>query len=356
MKKLTFKPILILAAALLSITACKKDKSSGPVTPVVNDGAELAKVLRSNAPSFESFTINTATGGVATTAKGTKFRFPAHVFVKGDGSPVTGSVTVNIKEIQDVSAMILADRPTITDDGKMLISYGEFFVGAEQGGEKLKLDKDSAVVVQVRQRAAGVKEVPMWSGDSAITSTLMGYDYQNNAVTITKTTYVNKGIEWEQQPGYAFFNGTDGTLDFRLDDLFHWVNCDGLASLPGTKTTVMGYFTNHYNPTTGSNYGGEEPTMLYFKPRGLNSVIKFYNTILAAPSGYEGLHSYQTSVPEGLEGSFLAMSAVDGKFYAELKDVTIGNAGSASYTSVSFNLQEVSASQLLDLIDQMKTK
>lgn len=348
-----------MAMAALSFSACKKDSSSGPIKPMVNDGAELARVLRSAAPGFETFTVNATTGGVITTAKGTRFKIPAHVFVKKGGSPVSGTVIVSVKEILDVSAMILADKPTVTAGGELLISYGEFFVQAEQGEDKLELARDSAVIVQIPQRpaAGGMKEVPMWDGDTAISYTINGYDHQNNPVTSTKTVYTSPGVSWIQQPGsFAFFNSVDGSLDFKLSDLMQWVNCDALFSIPGTKTTVMGYFSNHFNESTGSNYSGEDPTMLYFKPRGVNSIVKFYNQIMSAPAGYQGFHSYQTSVPAGLEGTFLAISAVDGKFYAQQKDVTIGDPGAASYTSVSFELQEVSASQLLNLIDQMKTK
>lgn len=357
MKLPNSKTLFFIAASAALFSACKKD-SVDLTKPPVDNAAELAKVLKSKAPTFQKFSVNAASGGTFTTAFGTKFRFPPNVFRNPDGSVTTGSVDLGIKEIQDASGMILADRPTATSDGKMLESFGEFFIVAQQGANKLKLGVDSPVVVQIPRRPpAGLKEIPMWSGDSTITSTASGYDYMNVAKTITTTYNVSKGLDWNQKTSsFSFFNSVDNTMDFRLDSLFKWVNCDALYSIPGTKTTVMGYFGDKFNNTTGSNYSGEEPSMLYFKPKGVNSVIKLYNVILTPPAAYQGFHSYQAMIPAGLEATFLAISAKDGKFYAEEKTMVIPEPGAATYVPVTFNLQEVTAAQLLSLIDDMKSK
>jgi len=84
---------------------------------------------------------------------------------------------------------------------------------------------------------------------------------------------------------------------------------NGLANLPGTKTTVMGYFTTHFNPETATNYGGEQPTMLFFKPAGQKTLAKFYNVIMNAPAGFERTAQLPASIVIGQQGTFLAMSA-----------------------------------------------
>ncbi|MFT3826930.1 MAG: hypothetical protein QM731_23605 [Chitinophagaceae bacterium] len=360
MKKLSATTIILTIAAAISITACKKNNDV-TVPQSTNDGKLMANFLKENGPQFQKFTVDATAGGTIVTTKGTKFIIAANAFVTASGAPVTGAVTVSVKEIKDASDMILGDKPTTTSDGKILISYGEFFVKAEQNNQNLQIKRDGAagnnggVQVQVPAKPNN-QEVPMWRGDSTITTTQSGYDHHNNPVTITNTISVSAGVLWNQIGGnYAIFNGTNGTLNFQLDSLLHWVNCDALYSLPGTKTTVMGYFADHFNTSTGTNYSGEQPSMLFFKPRNQNTLIKFYNVIMSAPVGYQGLHSYQTSIPVGLEGTFLAMSSVDGKFYAEMKDVTIGTP-SGTYTSVTFNPQEVSETTLLNLINQMNSK
>ena len=359
MKKQFSTPIVLLVAAAISIVSCKKNNDAQAPQNNNSDGQLLAAFLQKNAPSFQSFTVDAAAGGTVTTTKGTKFIIPANIFVTAGGAPVTGAVSFSVKEIKDVSDMILGDKPTLTSDGRLLVSYGEFFTKAVQGSQELKIKKDSAIKVQVQAKPNGAgQDIPIWSGDSTITTTLNGYNYQNVPTSVTIQTAVNKGVVWNQiASSYAFFNSGNGSLDFKLDSLMKWVNCDGLANLPGTKTTVMGYFATNFNPQTSANYGGEQPTMLFFKPTGQKTLVKFYNVIMNAPAGYEGLHSYQTSIPIGVQGTFLAMSAKDGKFYAEMKDVTIGTpAGSNNYTSVTFNPQELTESAMLALVTQMNAK
>jgi hypothetical protein len=369
MKTISLKTIACLAAAALAISSCKKNNSQEVAPDKGLDGKMLSELLDKHAPKFEHFSINAATGGVVTTSKGTKFTIPANVFITAGGSPVTGAVDISIKEMREVSDMILSDKPTVTADGKLLVSYGEFFVKAVQNNQDLSLrpksDTGTGIRVQVpakpRDNAGGpngMKEVPMWSGDTTVTFTQNGFNYINQPVTITTQQTVSKGVLWNQiQSSYALFNSSNGTMDFRLDSLIRWVNCDGLAAMPNPKTTVMAYFTNYFNAETSASYGGEQPSMLFFKPKNYNTLVKFYNVIMAPPAGKEGFHSYQTSIPVGLEGTFLAISAIGGQFYAEQKTTTIGTpVAGDNYTSVSFNLQPVDAAGLLALITSMNAK
>lgn len=368
MKAITLTSITCLVAAALAISSCKKNNSQEVPGPEKGQDAKmLAEFLDSHAKPFEHFSINAAAGGVITTSQGTKFNIPPNVFITAGGAPVTGAVDISIKEIRDVSSMILSDKATVTADGKMLVSFGEFFVKAVQNNQDLGLrpknDTGKGIMVQVPARPAdnvmnGVKEVPMWTGDTTVSVTQHGFNYINQPVTITTQQTITRGVLWNQiQSSYALFNTSSGTMNFRLDSLIRWVNCDGLAAMPNPKTTVMAYFTNHFNNETASSYGGEQPSMLFFKPKNYNTLVKFYNVIMTPPAGKEGFHSYQTSIPVGLEGTFLAISAVNGQFYAEQKTVTISTpAGSDNYSTVSFDLQAVDAATLLSLINSMNSK
>ncbi|MBO9728099.1 MAG: hypothetical protein J7623_05620 [Chitinophaga sp.] len=367
MKPISLKTITCLAAATMMFSSCRKNDSHEVAPDKGLDGKMLAELFSKNAPKFEHFTIDGAAGGTITTSKGTKYNIPANAFMTANGGLVYGPVDISIKEMTNVSEMILADKPTMTSNGQLLVSFGEFFVKAAQNNQDLSLrpknDTGKGIRVQVPAKprdnvANGVKEVPMWSGDTTVTFTQHGFNYINQPVTITSQQRVQQGVLWNQvQSSYAIFNSTNGTMNFRLDSLIRWINCDGLANMPNPKTTVMAYFTNNFNPVTSSSYGGEQPSMLFFKPKNFNTIVKFYNVILNAPAGKEGFHSYQTSIPVGLEGTFLAISAVGGQLYAEQKTTTIGTpAAGDNYTTVSFNLQPVSATDLLTLITSMNAK
>ncbi|NSL85372.1 hypothetical protein [Chitinophaga solisilvae] len=363
--------VFCVAVLACSMSACTKQLKQDPVTdaqrlnangaaaaaaPAVDpDGAALRKLLNAYGPSFEIYRVSGEQGGKIVSKRGTIYSISPNSFVTKSGAPVTGPVTVAIKEIRDASNMIFADRPTRTNNGQALESFGEFFVRAnDAGGQPLNLRKDSAIAVQVPVKPGNFDRVPMWGGDSTITRTLSGFNHLNQPTTVTQDVAVVKGIDWTPNGQFALFNGT--TLNFRLDSLIKWFNCDRLTG-NNPRTTVLGYFTNFYNPNTNTSYMGEEPSMLFFKARNVNSIVKFYNVILNPAPGFQGFLSYQTSVPVNQQGTFLAITSLNGNFYAEQKDVVISAPPAGqNYTSVSFNLVQVSATDLVNLINSMNTK
>lgn len=352
MKQLFFSAAAI--AVSIGFTACRKEKTY--TVPHVLE-AKMKTFFDANAPKYEAFTIDASLGGNLTTSKGTKINFPANAFKKSNGQIVSGHVTVEVKDIFSASDMLLGNRPTAAG-ADMLVSFGEMTVKASQGADALQLNAPAKVVVPAPKPANGqiLREIPMWSGDSAVTYTLNGYNHENTSVTLTQTGYLPRGINWTQNGNFAVNNGT-GTAAFNLDSLGVWRNCDALMSDPRPKTTVLGYFSNQWNGATSSNYMGGEPSMLFFKAKQQNTLIKLYNTIMNAPAGKEGLLSYQNSFPIGLEGTFLAITFKDGKIYAEMQDTTIGAPASGkTYFPVTFTLTEVTESQLLLLIQQLNTK
>ena len=356
MKQLLLSALAI--AVTITFTACKKEEKKTFVLPHILE-AKMVSFFNANAPRYESFTIDASTGGTLTTTKGTKINFPAGIFKKANGQIVSGNVTVEVKDILSASDMLLGNRPTEAN-GQMLVSYGEMTVKASQNGEALQLKNDSArVQVPLAPKPANgqqIREVPMWSGDSLVAYTINGHDHENTSVTLTQTGYVPRGINWNQNGNIAT-NNNNGTTSFALDSLGVWRNCDALMGDPRPKTTVLGYFSNYWNPATSSSYMGAEPSMLFFKVKQQNSMVKLYNKIINAPVGKEGLLSYQSSFPIGLEGTFLAISIKDGKFYAQMQDVTIGAPASGkTYFPVTFALSEVTESGLLALIQQLNTK
>lgn len=95
MKQSIFSTLAIAAA--ISFNACKKDKGT-IVQPHVFE-QKVKTFFDANAPKYEAFTIDATTGGVLLTSKGTKINFPANAFKKSNGQLVTGSVTVQVKDI-----------------------------------------------------------------------------------------------------------------------------------------------------------------------------------------------------------------------------------------------------------------
>jgi len=181
MKKL--HPLTLIIGAALTVVACKKSDTPAPQQNNA-DGEAMAAFMKNNGPAFETFTVSADAGAVITSSKGTSYTIPAGAFQTKAGADVTGNVTVSIKEISTPADMIFNNKPTLTRDGRLLASYGEFFIKAAQNNQDLQLKKDSGIKVAVKAKPNG-QEIPMWSGDSTITTSISGYDYLNVQVTLS---------------------------------------------------------------------------------------------------------------------------------------------------------------------------
>ena len=55
-----------------------------------------------------------------------------------------------------------------------------------------------------------------------------------------------------------------------------------------------------------------------------------------------------------MQAKFIAFSIIDGKYYAETKEITIANDAGKSFMGITFNPVEVSEAQLLNMIQDLK--
>lgn len=364
--KQNIKALVWGAFMTLSFIACKKNDHP-PVPNPVNDLEKMQAFFDKHRPYAEKFTVDATNGGTIILKSGTRITFAPGAFIrKNGGTPVTGAINVTAKDILKASDMILDDKPTVAGKGAMLESFGELIVNADQNGDTLALNpavqRPANVVVPIglvgeegAAEGAFREGIAMWTGDTTVTFTTGGHNHENEYVTITQTVAAKKGMEWLNAPGFGFATASQTT--FPLIETGTWVNCDALYNDPRPKTTVLGYFGDKFNTQTGGNYSGSDPSLLFFKTRETNTVVKLYNVIFNPIPGKEGLLSYQNSIPVGQEGTFIAISTKGGKFYAEVKDITIpAPAAGKNYTGIDFNLTEVSEAQLIHLINQMNTK
>jgi hypothetical protein len=126
--------LLCLGASLL--LGCRKED----VVVWVPDGATtLAQLRLRNGPSQQTFAFDLNQPQTLTTAGAATIRFPANGFTLPNGQLATGRAEFRVVEIYSVPDMILADMPTTTDRGELLISAGEFRLQAWQGSTRLRL-------------------------------------------------------------------------------------------------------------------------------------------------------------------------------------------------------------------------
>jgi hypothetical protein len=362
MKSLSVRALALVTT--IAVVSCNKQSNVEKLNPAGNvaaaaaevnpDAKRLAELFKSAGPKTQFYTVPPKERTSITSQNGTKYNIPAGAFRRKDGTPPTGPVSLAIREVLSPKDFVLSNRPT-ANAGQYLLSYGEFFVRATEAGADLLLVAPIAVQAPLRAQVRPQDKVPMWDGDTTVYFTVNGYNQLNQPTSVLQPASQDPGVNWSQAPDYALFNSVTGTLDFQLSQLVQWRNCDVFSGTTGPKTTVLGYF-NVYNDDT-PNSSPEQPSMLFFKPKTINSVVKFFNIILNAPAGFKGFLSYQAVIPVGQQGTFLAITSLNGQFYAELQDVTIAPpATGTNYTPVSFNLQPVTGAQLIALIADLNNR
>ena len=351
--------ILIVVVLLLSsvIISCLSNENVKKT-----DIDILNEFTSKNGAQFEKFTIDASLGDTLITSKGTTLIIKPNIFTTKDGAAIIGNVDIFFKEILNASDMLLDNKPTITENGEILLSFGEFKMLAVQNNIPLILNP--RIVNRINGFLAiklpvgfNLGEIPMWNsatGDTIYEIKRNGLDYNAIEVTVSDSYLVNKGITWKQNMLFGNSNVSQDTAHFLIDALGEWRNCDVLYQNSGTKTTVLCYFSSRFNKNAGTNYMGLEASSVFFKPKGVNSLIKPYNNILNPIAGKDGFYSYINSVPIGLQAKFIAFSIIDGKYYAETKEITIANDAGKSFMGITFNPVEVSEAQLLNMIQDLK--
>src|SRR5687768_10951684 len=99
--KTKLSTLVFVAATILSLSACKKNKDI-PAFAKADDFWASHKI------ETQTFTGNATTGFSITGAKGTKITFPANSMVDGNGDLVTGNVTITLKEVLSKKDVVLS--------------------------------------------------------------------------------------------------------------------------------------------------------------------------------------------------------------------------------------------------------
>jgi hypothetical protein len=138
--------ILIIAILLF---ACQREVN---IILPKSKSSSLEDFFKNNAVPLQKFTGVASNQITVTTAKGNKVEFPANAFVTLNNFPVTGNVTIEVKEILTPAEMVLNNMPTMSD-GLPLESGGEFFVNVTQNNQELKLAPGKYMQMNLTRRA-----------------------------------------------------------------------------------------------------------------------------------------------------------------------------------------------------------
>jgi hypothetical protein len=288
---------------------------------------ELTVLLKSFAATPETFVVSNQKGDVFTTLRGTKINTAKAVFVDAKGEVVKGVISLTINELHTPMDMLLADKPTnVARKNGYLESYGEFKITATHEGQPVQLRAGSSLTVETEAADNGKRtppRMPLWDAD---TSDLMeetkGLNHLAERTSVRQFFKLQRGAIWKELPEKAETNAFN-RLQFELTQLNKWRNCDIFREDTTQKTTVMCHIAQNLAPSVFDGQTTTQAAVVYFKPLGINGLIKFYQPILNAPTHKSGFYSEEMSLPIGIEGTLVAVSFKEGKLFCATKNVRI---------------------------------
>ena len=289
-----FKTIGLLFLLLISFVSCDNSdgddiKLSPPTAAAFKSISE--KGLKRNT---QNFTMTAGDGVVTlTSAKGVKLYINGDCLTK-NGNPVTGEVNIEYIELFDKGNMLVTNKPTmgIMPDGKknLLISGGEFFIKATQGGVELQTSCNMNMIVP-----------------TALTN---GFD---NLMTLWTGVIDEEGeLAWKDARGADGKGGVQGEGNnyYVTFGNFGWTNVDRFYSDPRPKTTILVDVPEGYNNTNSAVY-------LSYDGEGTNALAKL-DTYTAA-----GLFSeHYGQIPIGLACHIIFATEDNGNWRYAIKGVT----------------------------------
>ncbi|URC13900.1 hypothetical protein [Flavobacterium sp. B183] len=294
-----FKKIGLLFLLAMGFVSC--DNSDSDDALILPPSASAFKSISEQGvkKNTQNFTITAGTGVVTlTSAKGVKLSINGDCLTK-NGVAVTGAVAIEYIELFDKGTMLVTNKPTmgIMPDGKknLLISGGEFFIRATQGGVELKSSCSMNLIVP-----------------AALT------DGVDNAMTLWVGKIDEKGeLAWEQPKPNADGTGGkggvqgEGTNYFVTFGNFGWTNVDRFYSDPRPKTTLLVDAPDGYDNNNSAVY-------LSYDGEGTNALAKLDTY---TPAGLFSEHYGQ--IPIGLKCHVIFVTEDNGQWRYAIKAVTV---------------------------------
>ncbi|MES2379509.1 MAG: hypothetical protein V4538_00605 [Bacteroidota bacterium] len=170
--------ITIIGLLATLIASCSSDKAtSGKI----------------NFPTVE-FTISASLDTTIFGEQGTRVFIEKGTFQFADGTPVTDSIKIKIKEFYQKSDIILADLST-ESDGKLLETGGMLKITATSKGQEIEIKGDKRIVVHFPKPQDSYKQMNLFFADkSATDSSVTNWDI--DTVNLVKRTLEIGSYAW----------------------------------------------------------------------------------------------------------------------------------------------------------------
>lgn len=290
MKNLT---VFILALLCLFVMlACQQE---APVSPLGEEYLAWNAFYERNGVQAQTFSMDAATGGTFEGEKGMTLIIPPDAFVDKFGLAVSGEVTLRFGEYTTLADMFLSGLNTMTHD-QFLISAGSFKFEASQDGELLAFAHDKEAHVMIPQ-------------------TLEVGDFEDEMYPFIWTEDAFSEDEpflWRQISDWPILEDTAyHAYDMIFNDI-GLLNCDaftrwsanwGNTSFTDFKVRVQGIDLEH--------------ARVIFLVKELAGLVELN------VKEEEAAHTYESSIPVGIEGMLLVVSMEGDKLMYGHQDIKV---------------------------------
>jgi hypothetical protein len=288
---------------IMFFSNCKKnDYQPGARLPFPPGPSSLHEFHQNNQVRSQVFSIDAAAGGTFTGNKGTIFTFPPNAFVTKSGQPVSGTVSIEIKEVYAKSDMILMDKPTMNGT-HLLKSGGEYYIRATSGSAEV-------------QMAPGITYTAEMPADSIEWG--MGVFVDDNGGGFYPPTWMLA----DSSMNYVIPQTNPDPKYILTCHEFKWINCDYFWNVSSTANLIVN--------VPDSIAKGEIDVYLVFKDKAVAEV--YY------PKPY-----IFYDMPQNYSATIVALYIKDNRMWSAFQPIVI-----KSNLSVNLNLMETYEAKFIE--------
>ncbi len=324
----------LLAIAIVFFASCSNDDNS----PIVSATQESFSALKKAAleSKVQDFQFDASQTGYLTTENGVQLVINGNCLTS-NGIPISGTADIQVVEQFTSGAMVITNKPTMgvmpNGDKALLISGGEFFVNATQGGTQLQLDCPIQVLVPTALTGGEDNNMTLWSGNGR-DNDCDGIDDDCDGFIWEEQVANGEAIEAEIQEG-------DNGETFYVSNFgnFGWTNVDRFYNDPRPKTTLLVNVPNGYDNTNSAVY-------IYYngEPNALGELDTYIKE-------QQLFSEHYGQIPIGLECHIVFASEDNGSWRYAIKPATITDGGIITITASDLNT--ATASELEALVNSL---
>jgi hypothetical protein len=300
----------LIAIASLSLISCSNNDSNQTIASAQSFSNLQTIALNS---VTQNFTMNAEDGlATFTSQNGVIIKINGNGLSK-NGNSVVGLVTIKYREIFDAGKMLTTDKTTmgLNSDGKMalLISGGEFYINATQGGDPLTISSTIQLIIPTSLTGGTNASMSLWTGlNPTTTSNMLGWIGTSSGSAGTIGVSITPGPVYNSTSYNATIPG------------FGWFNVDCFYNDARPRTQIFA--------TVPSGYNGMNAAIYLHYDGQKNSLMKF-DTYLTESHRFS---EHYGQIPIGLEAHVIFVTEDNGNWRYAIKPVTVKSGDVYNFT------------------------